>query len=182
MSSLSKRPALDMRDLGAWCGAHSVAFEMVDDEPGLLGCHVLLPGPEDTPYAGGNYTVSIILPKAFPFKSPSVAFQTPIWHPNVEVEKGGVCLDVINDKWTPITRLVTVVETYLPQLLRHPNKDDPLNAAAASMMHNDLADYTAYVKLHTAKYASGAAAAEDIVLPRVPYDSDGEYDDDDADM
>ena len=168
-----------MRDLGAWCAAHSVGFEMVDDEPGLLGCHVLLPGPEGTPYCGGNYTVSIILPKAFPFKSPSVAFQTNIWHPNVEVDKGGVCLDVINDKWTPITRLVTVVETYLPELLRHPNKDDPLNAAAAAMMENDLPGYTEFVKLHTLKYASGAVS--DVDLPRVPYNSDGDMQDDDED-
>ena len=174
MAAARHRSAIDMRNLSAWCAAHSVAFDMVDDESGLMACNVMLQGPAETPYAGGNFTVSIVLPKAFPIKSPSVGFQTPIWHPNIEAEKGSVCLDVINDKWTPITTLVSIVEIYLPELLRHPNGEDPLNATAAAMLRDDPAGYAEYVRLHTLKHAIGAA---DVVLPHVPYDSDGEHED-----
>jgi len=174
MAAARRRSAIDMRNLAAWCAARSMAFDMVDDDCGLVACHVLLQGPAETPYTGGNFTINIMLPKAFPVKSPSIAFLTPIWHPNIEAEKGSVCLDVINDKWSPITSLVNIVEIYLPELLRHPNGEDPLNATAAAMLRDDPAGYADYVRLHTLKHAIGAA---DVVLPHVPYDSDGEHED-----
>ena len=49
-------------------------------------------GPPDTPYAGGQFTVDIMLPDQYPFKSPVIKFQTKIWHPNVSsqtVSMGG---------------------------------------------------------------------------------------------
>ena len=162
-----------MRDLAAWCAAQSIAFEAVDDgDTDVLTCHVLLPGPAGTPYAGGNFTVCMQLLPTFPMSSPSVVFKTPIWHPNVERESGSVCLDVINDRWTPITRLVAVVESYLPELLRFPNKDDPLNAPAAAMMARGVPAYEEYVRVHTRIHAIGE---EGLVLPDVPSsDSDPE--------
>ena len=36
------------------------------------------------------------LPKDYPYKSPSVAFHTPIYHPNVDATSGAVCLDALN--------------------------------------------------------------------------------------
>jgi ubiquitin-conjugating enzyme (huntingtin interacting protein 2) len=41
------------------------------------------PGPPDTPYAGGQYQVDIVIPDTYPFKSPTIRFDTKIWHPNV---------------------------------------------------------------------------------------------------
>lgn len=155
-----QRGLLDLRDLSAWCASKSIAFDMVDDESKLLTCHVLLPGPDETPYAGGNFTVCIQLPATFPISSPSIAFKTAIWHPNVEKRSGSVCLDVINDRWTPVTRLVAVVETYLPELLRNPNRDDPLNATAAAMMSSNMREYEDWVRTHTRKHAMAETELE----------------------
>lgn len=41
------------------------------------------PGPPDTPYAGGTYTVDIQIPDMYPFKSPIMKFDTKMWHPNI---------------------------------------------------------------------------------------------------
>lgn len=41
------------------------------------------PGPPDTPYAGGTYTVDIQIPDMYPFKSPVMKFDTKMWHPNI---------------------------------------------------------------------------------------------------
>lgn len=40
-------------------------------------------GPPDTPYAGGTFNIDIQIPDNYPFKSPSMKFETKIWHPNV---------------------------------------------------------------------------------------------------
>ena len=54
---------------------------------------------------------------------------------------GSVCLDVINQTWSPMFDLVNVFETFLPQLLLYPNPSDPLNGEAAALHMRDPAAY-----------------------------------------
>ena len=56
-----------------------------------------------------------------------------------------MCLDVINQTWSPLYNLVNVFDTFLPQLLLYPNEKDPLNTEAANMMSNDLKKYETIV-------------------------------------
>ena len=57
-----------------------------------------------------------------------------------------MCLDVINQTWSPMFDLVNVFEVFLPQLLRYPNPSDPLNGEAAALMMRDPRAYEARVK------------------------------------
>jgi ubiquitin-conjugating enzyme E2 H len=159
----------DVRDLADWCKGTGNTLVMEDEDPPAFT--VTMTGPEETPYAGGVFTVSIQLLATYPIASPSVVFRTKIWHPNIERECGSVCLDVLRERWTPITTLVSVVETYLPELLRHPNKDSPLNSLAASMMDN-AKDYADYVRLYTRRYALNEA----VELTEVEDDKSADYD------
>jgi hypothetical protein len=77
-----------------------------------------------------------------------------MFHPNVDEASGSVCLDVINQTWSPMYELVNVFAVFLPQLLLYPNPTDPLNGAAAALLMKDKKAYETRVKEYVKKYAS----------------------------
>jgi len=116
--------------------------------------YVRFTGPPASPYEGGIWRVHVVLPAQYPFKSPSIGFCNTIFHPNVDEASGSVCLDVINQTWSPMFDLTNVFSVFLPQLLLYPNASDPLNAAAATLALRDKAAYEAKVREYVTKFAS----------------------------
>ncbi|CAM9121734.1 unnamed protein product [Discosporangium mesarthrocarpum] len=122
-------------------------FEVhIPDESSMHDFLVAFPGPEDTPYQGGVWKVHVTLPKEYPFKSPSIGFENRMYHPNVDEMSGSVCLDVINQTWSPMFDLVNIFKMFLPHLLRYPNPADPLNGEAASNLMRDPAGYAERIR------------------------------------
>ena len=114
--------------------------------------YVNLLGPKDSLYYGKKWSIVIEFSNDYPYKSPSIGFVTKIYHPNVDFNSGSICLDVLNQEWTPIYNLVTIFETLLPQLLLYPNPDDPFNIEAASLMKKNINEYNTVVQLYIDKY------------------------------
>ena len=65
-----------------------------------------------------------------------------------------MCLDVINQTWSPMFDLVNVFSVFLPQLLLYPNPADPLNRQAAQLLMKDPTAYQTRVKEHVKQHAS----------------------------
>lgn len=147
--------------------------EMIND--GMQEFYVDFHGPTDSPYQGGVWRIRVELPDAYPYKSPSIAFVNKIFHPNVDEMSGSVCLDVINQTWSPMFDLVNVFEVFLPQLLLYPNPSDPLNGEAAALLMRDKAAYEQRVKEYCNKYAK----AEDVAAATEEKSSDEELSEDD---
>lgn len=59
---------------------------------------------------------------------------------------GSVCLDVINQTWSPMYDMINIFEAFLPHLLRYPNPSDPLNGEAAALMLRDPKGYESKVR------------------------------------
>ncbi|WVZ59140.1 hypothetical protein U9M48_009333 [Paspalum notatum var. saurae] len=140
MSSPSKRREMDLMKLMM----SDYKVEMVND--GMQEFFVEFKGPTESIYQGGVWKVRVELPDAYPYKSPSIGFINKIYHPNVDEMSGSVCLDVINQTWSPMFDLVNVFEVFLPQLLLYPNPSDPLNGEAAALMMRDRPAYEQKVK------------------------------------
>ncbi|KAJ2616872.1 ubiquitin-conjugating enzyme E2 H [Coemansia sp. RSA 1804] len=115
--------------------------ELVNDN--MQEFYINLCGPDDK------------LPDQYPYKSPSIGFSNKIFHPNIDELSGSVCLDVINQSWSPMFDLLNIVESFVPQLLRYPNPTDPLNGEAAALLMRDTSAYEAKVKEYVIRYASG---------------------------
>lgn len=125
-------------------------------------------GPAETPFAKGVWKIHVELPEQFPYKSPSIGFMNKIFHPNIDEMSGSVCLDVINQTWSPMFELINIFEIFLPQLLRYPNPADPLNGEAAALLMRDPKAYAKKVESYVERFAS-------------PQDADEAGDDDDED-
>ncbi|KAK4400853.1 Ubiquitin-conjugating enzyme E2 5 [Sesamum angolense] len=140
MSSPSKRREMDLMKLMMT----DYKVETIND--GMQEFYVEFHGPKESPYQGGVWRIRVELPDAYPYKSPSIGFVNKIYHPNVDEMSGSVCLDVINQTWSPMFDLVNVFEVFLPQLLLYPNPSDPLNGEAAALMMRDRSGYEQRVK------------------------------------
>uniref|UniRef100_A0A3N7HMB2 E2 ubiquitin-conjugating enzyme n=1 Tax=Populus trichocarpa TaxID=3694 RepID=A0A3N7HMB2_POPTR len=134
MSSPSKRREMDVMKL--MMSDYNV--ETIND--GLNDFNVEFHGPKESLYEGGVWKIHVELPDAYPYKSPSIG-------------SGSVCLDVINQSWSPMFDLLNVFEVFLPQLLIYPNPSDPLNGDAASLMMKDKEQYDQKVKEYCERYA-----------------------------
>ncbi|GHJ87196.1 hypothetical protein NliqN6_3598 [Naganishia liquefaciens] len=84
-----------------------------------------LPGPPGSPYEGGHFEISIELPKDYPFTPPKLIWKTPIYHCNISMSTGSICLDTLKNNWSPALSIFKVMLS-LSALLCEPNPDDPL--------------------------------------------------------
>ncbi len=89
-------------------------------------------------------------------RPPTVSFVSPCFHPNVHESKGDICLDILQDKWSCVYNVrsvllsIQVARSFPPpclvsllaqSLLGDPNTASPLNAEAASLYDNDSEGY-----------------------------------------
>ncbi|DAA23342.1 TPA: ubiquitin-conjugating enzyme E2D 3-like [Bos taurus] len=81
------------RDPPAQCSAGPVGDDMFHWQATIMG-------PNDSPYQGGVFFLTIHFPTDYPFKLPKVAFTTRIYHPNIN-SNGSICLDILRSQWSP---------------------------------------------------------------------------------
>lgn len=110
-------------------------------------------GPEGTPYANGVFKVQIVLPSDYPFRAPDVRFHTKIYHPNVKMDSGEICADILKEQWKPALNLKWVLGV-LKQMMEEPSADSPVEADIAALFKNDRKAFDKTAKDYTAKYAS----------------------------
>jgi ubiquitin-conjugating enzyme E2 D/E len=108
-------------------------------------------GPENSPFQGGIFNMSIYFPTDYPFKPPKVFFDTKIYHPNIN-KSGGICLDILKESWSPALTISKLLLS-ICSLLTDPNPDDPLEIDIANEYKKKRAKYNENAIIWTQKYA-----------------------------
>ena len=93
-------------------------------------------GPAGSVYQGGAFQLMLSFPEGYPIQPPAVRFVTKVFHPNVwarpDRKFGQICLDILDDKWSPAQRVQTVLLSILA-LLQEPDSDSPLDKVVGEM-------------------------------------------------
>ncbi|KAI7904965.1 ubiquitin-conjugating enzyme E2-16 kDa [Cokeromyces recurvatus] len=144
-----KRINKELKDLERDPPSSCSAGPIGDD---LFHWQATIMGPEDSPYQGGVFFLSIHFPTDYPFKPPKINFTTKIYHPNIN-SNGSICLDILKDQWSPALTISKVLLSVC-SLLTDPNPDDPLVPELAHIYKTDRARYEATARDWTRKYAS----------------------------
>ncbi|XP_019715762.1 ubiquitin-conjugating enzyme E2 D4-like [Hippocampus comes] len=132
------------RDPPASCSAGPVGDDMFHWQASITG-------PNDSPYNGGVFFLSVHFPTDYPFKPPKVAFTTKIYHPNIN-SNGSICLDILRSQWSPALTVSKVLLS-ICSLLCDPNPDDPLVPEVAHTYKSDRQKYNDTAKEWTRKFA-----------------------------
>jgi ubiquitin-conjugating enzyme E2 D/E len=102
-----------MHDPPECCAANPVTPDRMEWMAAIIG-------PEDTPYTGGVFYITIKITADYPLKPPMVRFNTKIYHANISSTTGRVCHEVLQEKWSPILTLQHVLAAIV-SLLKCPN-------------------------------------------------------------
>ncbi|KAJ8250028.1 hypothetical protein COCON_G00232440 [Conger conger] len=121
------------------------------DESNARYFHVVIAGPQDSPFEGGTFKLELFLPEEYPMAAPKVRFMTKIYHPNVD-KLGRICLDILKDKWSPALQIRTVLLS-IQALLSAPNPDDPLANDVAEQWKTNEAQAIETARTWTRLYA-----------------------------
>lgn len=103
-------------------------------------------GPIGTPYASRFYQIKLALPADFPHSPPRGFFLTKIYHPNVDMSTGAICVNTLKKDWTSAVTISHVLSV-IRCLLIVPFPESSLNDEAGKLFMESYEEYARRAKL-----------------------------------
>lgn len=123
---------------------------VVDSETGLPSnlseLVAQLKGPEGTPYADKYFLLKLVFSSDFPNSPPKGFFLTKIYHPNVDMSTGAICVNTLKKDWSPTVTLSHVLDV-IRCLLIVPFPESSLNDEAGKLFMESYEEYARRAKL-----------------------------------
>lgn len=107
-------------------------------------------------YYRGQWKLNISVGERYPIIPPSIRFDrtTPICHPNINIETGEICLNILNgESWSPAWNLEHTVTAIL-MLIDEPEPDSPLNIDLANLFRCDKDAFESVVQYYIWKFGT----------------------------
>ena len=150
-SNRMRRIAKEIADIHADTLSH-IQADVAGNGDDLTQLKGSFKGPPGTPYEGGTYKIDIRIPSEYPFRPPTMKFETKVYHPNVSSQtvspaipstlqrleanagrQGVICLDTLGTAWSPVLTIKSALLS-LQSLLSTPEPKDPQDAQVAEML------------------------------------------------
>jgi len=131
--STSNRLIKEFRDLKK---ENELNFKLYPEENNLHRWSGVLKGPMGTSYQTGQFKIKCKIPISYPISPPEIYFQSKIFHPNIHLSTGEICLDILKSHWTPAWSLSLACQALIV-LLANPEPSSPLNCDAGNLLRND---------------------------------------------
>jgi ubiquitin-conjugating enzyme E2 S len=103
-------------------------------------------GPEGTPYEGKFFLIKLVFSQDFPSVPPRGFFLTKIYHPNVDMSTGAICVNTLKKDWSPDTSMSHVLAV-IRCLLIVPFPESSLNDEAGKLFMESYAEYAKRARL-----------------------------------
>mmetsp|Transcript_33894 Transcript_33894/g.54273 ORF Transcript_33894/g.54273 Transcript_33894/m.54273 type:complete len:198 (+) Transcript_33894:45-638(+) len=174
MSTPSKRRLLrDFRRLKN-DPPHGITAAPAEDD--IMEWEAVIFGPDDSPWEGGTFKLTLSFTEDYPNKAPKVKFVTKMFHPNIYAD-GSICLDILQHNWSPIYDIAAIL-TSIQSLLTDPNPNSPANVEAAKLYQENRREYEKRVQMIVEESWTNDDDDED---DEEEDDDDDDDDEDDAD-
>merc|ERR1712129_126024 len=112
---------------------------------GIMLWDAVIFGPDDSPWEGGTWELSMAFSEDYPNKAPKVKFITKMFHPNIYAD-GSICLDILQHNWSPIYDIAAIL-TSIQSLLTDPNPNSPANVEASKLYQENRREYEVKVAM-----------------------------------
>ena len=103
-------------------------------------------GPQGTPYEGKYFLLKLVFGAEFPAVPPRGFFLTKIFHPNVDLSTGAICVNTLKKDWTSETKLSHVLAV-IRCLLIVPFPESSLNDEAGKLFMESYDEYAKRARL-----------------------------------
>jgi ubiquitin-conjugating enzyme E2 S len=100
-----------------------------------------LEGPQGTPYESKFFQLKLVLGVDFPQGPPRGFFLTKIYHPNVDMSTGAICVNTLKKDWTASTTFSHVLSV-IRCLLIIPFPESSLNDEAGKLFMESYDEYS----------------------------------------
>ena len=102
----------------------------------------ILPGPKNTVWEKGQYTLFMEFPQDYPLKPPKCHFKPVLPHPNI-YPSGTVCLSILNEEedWKPAITLKQILLGIQKLVKEEPNLESPAQMEATKLFQKNREKY-----------------------------------------
>ena len=99
-----------------------------------------------TPYEGKFFHFKLVFCQQYPAVAPRGFFLTKIYHPNVDISTGAICVNTLKKDWTSATTLSHILNV-IRCLLIVPFPESSLNDEAGKLFMESYSEYCKRAKL-----------------------------------
>mmetsp|Transcript_13859 Transcript_13859/g.21121 ORF Transcript_13859/g.21121 Transcript_13859/m.21121 type:complete len:238 (-) Transcript_13859:85-798(-) len=154
------RVAREIRDLHK-SPPEGIKLVVDGDGGGSLGeIMAEIDGPTGTPYESKYFQLKLIISADFPSSPPRGFFLTKIYHPNVDMSNGAICVNTLKKDWTPETTFSHVLSV-IRCLLIVPFPESSLNDEAGKLFMESYEEYSKRAKLMASIHGRSKVVADE---------------------